>query len=263
MRAMAQRKQRATSQKAQPPTAPAPSGPDAFALRARQEMAPGGIETVSDTEVSEGQEPEATMPEMGTTDEGQVPSADGQEPEATDSSESLAAHKALKEARAEAAKYRKRLRDLEAQQQAAADAELSEQERNAKRLSEMEQQLAEQQTRTRSLALESAVAMRANALGIVDAEVAVALLDRDALDFDEFGRPDPEGLDLALKRLIKAKPYLRQPVAPASPANPARSEPVGETDAQRRARLYGGGVNVFDPDTAGRLGGGVVTNNGR
>lgn len=211
---------------------------------------------MSDTEVTEGQAPEDTQPQAGDITEAQ---------EATPSSvqdtedSTPAAEQALKQARSEAAKYRKRLRELEAQAEAAREAEMSETERLAKQLADAQQTLQERDAQTRSLALESAVAVRSNALGIVDAEVAVALLDREALDYDDSGRPDPESLDAALKRLIKSKPYLKQPVAPASPANPARSEPVGETDDQRRARLFGGGGGIFDPDTAARLGGGVIT----
>jgi len=220
-------------------------------------MAQGGSTNVSDTEVTEGQEPDITQPEMGTD---LAQDATPQVQDTGDQQEQSVDPQALKEARAEAAKYRKRLRDLEAQQQAAMEAELSESERQAKRLADMERELVQQQQATRSLALESAVAMRANALGIVDAEVAVALLDRDALEYDDTGRPNPESLDMALKRLIKAKPYLKTAQAPSSPANPARSEPVGETDQQRRARLYGGGGGIFDPVVAASLGGGVVTN---
>jgi hypothetical protein len=253
---MAARSQRAkTSERAKTP-APPPS-PDAFALRARAEIATGGSVTVETHNATEGQEPEAATPAMGT-DLGQDPTAEVQATDAQDNAPAPDAG-ALKEARAEAAKYRKRLRDLEAQQQAVRDQELTESERQAKRFAEMEQALADQQQATRSLALESAVAMRANTLGIVDAEVAVALLDRDALDYDDTGRPDPSSLDMALKQLIKAKPYLKTATAPSSPANPARSEPVGETDAQRRARLYGGGGGMFDPATAASMGGGVVT----
>jgi hypothetical protein len=220
----------------------------------------GRHRNVTDAEVTEGQAPEDHQPEMGTDDLAQEATPKAQDAGADDQ-QALA--QALKEARAEAAKYRTRLRDAEAAQQAAQDAELTESERQAKRLAELEQTLAEREQQTRSLALESAVAVRSNALGIVDAEVAVALLDPSGLDFDDAGRPDPEGLDQALKRLIKAKPYLKQPVAPASPANPARSEPVGETDAQRRARLFGGGGGMFDPGTAARLGGGVISDNER
>jgi hypothetical protein len=209
---------------------------------------------VNDTEVTEGQEPDAAMPVTGDTEAQEaIPQVQD-----TGDQQHTIDPQALKDARAEAAKYRTRLRELEAQQQAAMEAELSESERQAKRLADMERTLEQQQQATRQLALEGAVAMRANALGIVDAEVAVALLDPASLDFDDTGRPDPENLDMALKRLIKAKPYLKTAQAPSSPANPARSEPVGETDAQRRARLFGGGGGMFDPVVAASLGGGVV-----
>jgi hypothetical protein len=258
---MAQRTQRGTTTKAKA-SAPTPAeSPDAFAQRARAEMAQGGSTTVSDTEQAEGAMPDASQPEMGTEQDtqGEMPSTTQVEMTG-DTEDTKAIAEALKEARADAIKWRSRLREMEAQQQAAQDAELSESERQAKRLADMERALEQQQQHTRSLALESAVAMRANALGIVDAEVAVALLDRDALDYDDSGRPDADSLDMALKRLIKAKPYLKTAQAPSSPANPARSEPVGETDQQRRARLYGGGGGIFDPVVAASLGGGVVSN---
>jgi hypothetical protein len=95
-------------------------------------------------------------------------------------------------------------------------------------------------------------------MGIVDAEAAVKLLNTASLDFDEAGRPDSESLDQALKRLIKAKPYLKTQPPASSPANPARTEPAGETDSQRRSRLFGGGGGIFDADTARAMGGGVL-----
>ena len=214
----------------------------------------GGTILADVTEVAEVQDTEATEPQDGTTE---VDGAQVATPEVQNTEGELNAS-ALREARADAAKYRKRLRALEADQQAKADADLSEGDRASKRIAELEAQAEKNHRQTRTLALESAVATRSNALGIIDAEVAVALLDVSALDFDDAGRPDPDTLDQALRRLIKAKPYLRQQVAPSSPANPARSEPVGETDTQRRSRLFGGGGGMFDPTTAARMGGGVI-----
>lgn len=204
-----------------------------------------------------GEMPDAAPPAMGTEQDDMGAMPDPQA-EIAGADDTKALSEALKEARTDAIKWRTRLREMEAAAQAQKDAELSDAERQAKRIVDMEQQLAEQQAQTRSLALESAVAMRATALGIVDAEVAVKLLDSRSLDFDDLGRPDPESLDTALKRLIKSKPYLKTQPPAASPANPARSEPVGETDAQRRARLFGGGGGIFDPSMAQGLGGGVL-----
>lgn len=217
-------------------------------------IASGVSATVNDEAVDQEQVSEVAEPVTGT-DVAQDATPMAQAAEGEDRAFS---DKALKEARAEAAKYRKRLRELEAKQQQREEAELSESERQAKRLAELEQAVLERDEQTRRLALESAVAMRSNALGIVDAEVAVKLLDPGSLDFDDAGRPDPESLDQALRSLIKSKPYLKTQPPAASPANPARSEPLGETDAQRRSRLFGGGGGMFDPSTAARLGGGVI-----
>jgi hypothetical protein len=211
---------------------------------------------VSDTEATEGVTPEVPEPEMGTQqDQGETPAPQAATA-ADDDTQALS--DALKAARAEAIKYRTRLREVEAEQQAKHDADLSDTERAIKRAAELEAQLEQQNQQTRRLALESAVALRSNAMGIVDAEAAVKLIDTAALDFDDYGRPDSESLDQALKRLIKSKPYLKTQPPAASPANPARTEPAGETDAQRRARLFGGGGGIFDVDTARSLGGGVL-----
>lgn len=208
---------------------------------------------------AEGVTPDATEPEMGTQqDEGVTPDQPTAENVEEPDKQALAG--ALKEARDDAIKWRARFREMEAAQKQREEAELTEAERQAKRLQELEAELAERDTTTRRLALESAVALRSNALGIVDAEVAVAMLDADALDYDADGRPVADSLDNALRRLIKQKPYLKVQQAAGSPANPARSEPLGETDDQKRARLFGGNAGIYEPDSARRLGGGVVTN---
>lgn len=250
---MAPRKKPAASK----PATPAEPQRSAFATIARMQIATGGSGTMETNSEDEGVTPDVPEPEMGTQqDEGETP--DQPTTETVEEPDKQALAKALKEARDDAIKWRARLRELEAAQKQRDDAELSEAERQAKRLQELEAELAERDSTTRRLALESAVALRSNALGIVDAEVAVAMLDRDALEYDADGRPDPASLDDALRRLIKQKPYLKVQQAAGSPANPARSEPMGETDAQRRARLFGGNAGIFEPDAARRLGGGVV-----
>jgi hypothetical protein len=209
-------------------------------------------------ESAEGLEPEDVQTPPAGDDSGQEPTPDAQDAQDDQDNQQALNEKALKDARSEAAKYRKRLRELEAAHQAREEAELSESEKQARRMQQLEQALEEREVTTRRLALESAVAVRSNSLGIVDAEVAVALLDSSSLEFDDAGRPDPESLDNALRRLLKAKPYLKTQPPASSPANPARGEPIGETDAQRRARLYGGNSGIFDAEKARRMGGGVV-----
>jgi hypothetical protein len=239
------------------PAQPAEPSRSAFATIARMQMTTGGSGTVDTNSEDAGVTPDVPEPEMGTEqNEGVTPEQPSTETVEDPDKQALAS--ALKEARDDAIKWRARFRDMEAAQKQRDEAELTEAERQAKRLQELEAELAERDSTTRRLALESAVALRSNALGIVDAEVAVAMLDRDALQYDDSGRPDPESLDNALRRLIKQKPYLKVQQSAGSPANPARSEPLGETDAQKRARLFGGNAGIFEPEAARRLGGGVV-----
>ncbi|MBU0511038.1 MAG: hypothetical protein KJ638_04970, partial [Chloroflexi bacterium] len=56
--------------------------------------------------------------------------------------------------------------------------------------------------------------------------------------------------------ILKALPKPPQPnVNPTNPGSNATGQE--ETYAQRRARVYGSGVDIFDPATLAKLGGGV------
>jgi hypothetical protein len=249
--------QRRKPAKPVPAAQPGASERSSFATIARMQMTTGGNGTVDTQSENEGVTPDVPEPATGTEqDQGETPI----EPTAANAEDTdkQALSQMLKDARDDAIKWRSRFREMEAAQKDRDEAELTEAERREKRMQELEAELAERNEVTRRLALESAVAVRANALGIVDAEVAVAMLDRDAIDYDADGRPDSESLDNALRRLLKTKPYLKMQQSAGSPANPAKSEPIGETDAQRRARLFGGSSGIYDPDAARRMGGGVV-----
>lgn len=131
--------------------------------------------------------------------------------------------------RAEAAEYRKRMRELEQQVKQHEEAKLSESERLQKRLSELEREreawMRERQERT----LKYETMLTASRLGIVDPEAAYRLLDLAKLDFDDDGAP--KNLDQALKDLLKAKPYLAgQPPLTVAPTNPVSApRPRGGT----------------------------------
>jgi hypothetical protein len=236
--------------------APDPA-PDAWAAVAAAQMTTGGVATVSDdTTVTEPQAGAETEPQAGIEHEAQA-AAPTSQAEAGDEKPST---DEAKQARAEAAKYRRQLRELEAKLKAKEDADLSEAERQARELTALKEAVAAKDEQTRTLALEAAIAVRASRMGIVDPDAAMRLLDRGHIEFTEDGRPDGASVEGALKDLLKAKPYLRASAPPpGSAANPARQEPKGETDAQRRARLFGGGAPaMFDPQIAERSGGGVI-----
>lgn len=75
------------------------------------------------------------------------------------------------------------------------------------RLTALDQQLAQQRDKERSLILRYEIASRAPKLGIVDPEIAVLLLERNGnLNVTDSG--EVEGLDEALRQLVKDKPHL-------------------------------------------------------
>ncbi len=109
----------------------------------------------------------------------------------------------------------------------------------------------------RQVAIRSQVVTAAAKAGFNDPEDAYRMLDASTLDVDDNGTAG--GLDVALKDLLKTKPYLAKQATPGtySPTNPAGGSPQ-ESDQARMARIYGTGggkSGVF-----GGSGGGVVWN---
>jgi hypothetical protein len=89
----------------------------------------------------------------------------------------------------------------------------------------LQEKLADYQKREQQWALEKrdtmlqiAVQAASAKLGIVDAEVALALI-RDTIEFDNDGKP--QGVEAALSKLLADKPYLKAGTS-TSPTNPPR-----------------------------------------
>jgi len=159
-----------------------------------------------------GAAPEAAQPQPQTAGAG-APSGQEPEPEKFDA-------EYVRKLRAEAAEYRRRLRELEQAVKQHEEAKLSETERLQRRLAELEKERAlwERERQERVLRYETMLA--ASRLGIVDPEAAYRLLDLSQLEFDEDGRP--KNLEKALRELLRARPYLAgSPVPAGSPTNPA------------------------------------------
>ena len=199
---------------------------------------------------------------MDELTQGQVPTTpdtDGQVPQGTTEASQLDADalaKELKAARKEAAAYRTKLRQAEEDAETRKRAEMTELERLKADL-EVERQArtkAEEQ-RQRQIARTQVIAAAAR-LGFNDPEDAIRMLDQSTLEVDDAGNID--GLDDALGKLLKQKPYLaRQTTAGTiSPTNPAGGA-SRESPQQRLDRIYGrsSDVNIFDAP-----GGGVVWN---
>ena len=182
--------------------------------------------------------------------------------------------KELEEARRDAAKYRterktlaQQLEQFKAELDKLQSANLSEQEKKDKeyqraqqKAAELEAKLAETAKRNQELQARTLVQAAAVPLGIVDPETVYLLLrEQGKLEPDDNGALDPKRVTEALRDLLKAKPYLLG-TPTTSAANPAKTDPSvqQETVEARRARLMGGGDNIFDAERARKRGGGVV-----
>jgi len=133
----------------------------------------------------------------------------------------------VRKLRAEAADYRKRLRELEGKVRADEEAKLTEQERLQKRLAELERKEADYQMALQARTLEYEVKLHASRLGVVDPEAAYRLLDLKQIEFDEDGKPT--NVEKAIKELVAKKPYLVSSAgAVPSPAYPAQGRISGQ-----------------------------------
>lgn len=128
--------------------------------------------------------------------------------------------------KAEAAEYRKRLRELESKVKADEDAKMTEQERLQKRLAELERKETEYQMALQARTLEYEVKLHAARLGVVDPEAAYRLLDLKQIEFDEDGKP--VNLEKVMKDLIAKKTYLVGQQSAVSPTNPAQGRVSGQ-----------------------------------
>ena len=157
--------------------------------------------------------------------------AEGEVPESEASPQDPRVQKANREAQA----LRKRLRETEAKLAEREQAEMSEIERQAARVQALEAELSESKSRAREASLRASVVDACRPLNIVDPEAALALLDRDAIDFDEdLGRWT--GVEQALSALAESKPYLvEKNSAGGHPTNPARTRGPNFTIEQIRS----------------------------
>lgn len=158
----------------------------------------------------------------------------------------------------ENARWRRRVRDLEAAEAERGRAELSDLER-ARAERDDAIRVAEQAQRDAALVRARADVIAAAAQArFVDPDAAWAFVRDQALD-EAF---DPKA---AVKQLASEKKYLVQPTSAGSAASPARSEQERdrkETPEERRARIYGApAMSAFiDPSAASKNGGGVFLN---
>jgi hypothetical protein len=104
--------------------------------------------------------------------------------------------------------------ELKARLEALEHEKLSDQEKQAKRLADLEAEKADWERERQETRLRLAVHDRASLLGIADADLALAALDRSQLEYDKSG--EATNLDELLLTLLEAKPLLKGAAAAAS-----------------------------------------------
>lgn len=115
--------------------------------------------------------------------------------------------------------------------------------------------------RAKERAVRADVVIAAAKLKIVDPDAAHRLLDASAIEFDDAG--DPKNIEKLLTDMVKTKPWLLA-ATQANSGNQTNGQrgnnQTGDTDDERRARLYGGGArSLLTPEGARNHGGGIFT----
>lgn len=183
-------------------------------------------EAIADTMVVETTGATGTQADPGT----QPPAGESAAQAAADQGETSSPPESIsleeaRKLRSEANSLRRRLKDLEDQAKAKADAELSDNERLSKRASELERQLAERDQTLQETRIRSATVEAAARLGFADPEDAMRLLNHASLEFDENG--SPTNVEQQLAALAKTKPYLLGRKVPSFDTGSGGSEPAG------------------------------------
>ena len=146
-----------------------------------------GSEPRSETDQQGGQ--------PGTGDQGATPKID----------DPAAVLAALERANAEAARFRRELAQAQQRIKGFEDEKLSESQRLANQVQELESKLQQAEARARDQALRTEVSSIATKLGFLNPGVAHRLIDQSQVEYDG---ERPKNLEHLLKDLLKSEPYL-------------------------------------------------------
>lgn len=146
---------------------------------------------------------------------------------------------ALNKANAEAAKFRRDLAQAQQRIKAFEDEKLSDSQKLEQQVRELQTKLDQAESRARTQALQGEVSAVASKLGFLNPGVAHRLIDQEAIEYDDAGKP--KNVEALLRDLVKAEPYLAR---------------TGSADAGsgRRSGGSGGNMNQLIRQAAGRGG---------
>ena len=123
----------------------------------------------------------------------------------------------VKSLRQEAASYRTKLRELERAEEERQRAQMSELDRLKADLAEAQEAQAQAVALANERLIRSAVVAEASQAGFADPGDAWRMLDHDGFTVNEHG--EVEGVDKAIKALVKTKPYLLRKTQPSASIN--------------------------------------------
>lgn len=125
----------------------------------------------------------------------------------------------IKSLRSENAARRIKEKELSEKLKAFEDAKLSDDEKRANRIKELEESNTAATGKAKELELRLVVERAARRLGIVDEDAAFALMDRSHIVYED-GALSTQSVDNELKALLATRTWLKAPTAPNTPAVP-------------------------------------------
>lgn len=137
----------------------------------------------------------------------EVPEPEVVEPEEFDKDRAMALINKLRPFEKQAEAATKKAADLEARLKELEDRDKSEEEKRAERLAALESQTAADQIELQTLRLKTAVYAVAPTVGVADADLALAALDRSLVEYDTQGVPT--NITDVLTQLVEQKPILK------------------------------------------------------
>ena len=156
-----------------------------------------------------------------------------------DKDRAMATIEKLREFERQSKKLEKKLAEYEEIERKRQEAELSETEK-------LKKQLAEKEAALQALAHKSLQREIAEKTGL------------PAIFAERLRGSDAEEMEADAKLILEALPKADQQKPKVGTTNPgSNATGSGETDEQKLARIHGRGINIFDPATVSKLGGGV------
>ena len=156
---------------------------------------------------------EAQAAEEAAKAEAEAKAKADDDPKAWDYERGMATITKLREEAKAAQKEARRAAELEARLKEVEDRTKTEEEKRAEKLAEYERTEAARQMELQDMRLRLAVHEKAASLGVADAELAYAALNRSEIEYDQDG--DPTNIEDILKATLERHPALRATGVPA------------------------------------------------